>query len=495
MPDTGALKTIPNITLIETGTWQASTGEVTFTTQDLLAAVDALQDPAVKQPRLRFGHTKPGVSISASAGGFDSQPCVGKFTNLRVEEDGTKLVGDLVGVPAWLADILPIAYPNRSVEAYFEVNTSTGKHHGMIVASVAVLGEELPAVQTLEDLQVLFSEEGPDWVQELEYEGDMVAASMGGGDGIPVSVRASVDVADVRSAFYDEVATEDSGRYWWWIHQVYIDPTVVIADDEQGDFWLIPYTAKGNTVEFAEPVKVFIQWVETDSGKVAAQASTVNLPEQFGMADAVFASAAASRPADRQSAWNTKNKEARATVPIDTATLAKHLGLSEDASEEQINAALAAKAQEAEENDEDETTEDEVDETETGDDDDDTEGDDAQLSADAQRVAEELKASGQVVDVEQYKKDREFIAKARAKERDDFIGDAVKAGKIPPSRKAHYLSLMEKDEKGTKEFINKLEAGVVPVDEIGTSEDEALASTKGTGLIPELEAARAAKEG
>src|SRR5687768_12844411 len=141
------LVTIPNVPLIETGTWQASTGEVTFTSQDLYAAVAALDDPAVKLPRMRLGHTEAGVSMAESAGQFEEQPCVGKFTNLRVEDDGNTLVGDLVGVPAWLAEILPIAYPNRSVEAYFEVSTSTGKKHGMVVTSVAMLGENLPAVQ------------------------------------------------------------------------------------------------------------------------------------------------------------------------------------------------------------------------------------------------------------------------------------------------------------------------------------------------------------
>ena len=90
------------------------------------------------------------------------QPCVGKFVNLRVEDQGNTLYGDLVGVPKWLAEILPTAYPSRSVEAYFGVSTATNRKHEMIVTSVALLGENLPGVSTLDDLEYLFSDEPTD---------------------------------------------------------------------------------------------------------------------------------------------------------------------------------------------------------------------------------------------------------------------------------------------------------------------------------------------
>jgi hypothetical protein len=331
------LVTIPNIPLIETGVdWPASTGAVTFSATHLSAAAAApYSDPAVKLPRMRFGHTKAGTSIYESAGGFEEQPCVGKFTNLRVENDGNALVGDLVGVPQWLADILPVAYPNRSVEAFFEVDTPTGKKHQMIIASVALLGENLPAVATLEDLQLLFSEEGSsEWIDALTAQ-TKVAASQGG-DRLPAPrrVAASVDMGDVRSAFYEQIATEESGRYWWWLHQVYIDPTVVIAEDDSGEYWLIPYD--GKTAEMGDPVQVFIQWVNKEDGKVAA---SVSIPEQFGQPATVYAAARESRPAAREQEFHNK-KEARGSMPIDTLLLTKRLGLPDDATEEQINEAL-----------------------------------------------------------------------------------------------------------------------------------------------------------
>lgn len=477
------LVTIPNITLIETGTWQASTGEVTFTSSHLYAAVAALDDPAVKTPRMRFGHTPPGTSPYESAGQFQEQPCVGKFTNLRVEDEGNSLVADLVGVPKWLADILPIAYPNRSVEAFFGVNTSTGKKHDMIVTSVALLGENLPGVQTLEDLEVIFSDDGSEeWINGLTAT-DKVAASHLGGDPLPTRVAASVDTGDIRSAFYEQIATEESGRYWWWLHQVYIDPAVVIAEDDDGEFWLIPYDAK--SAEMGDPTQVFIQWVEKDSGKVAA---SVQLPKEYGQATAVWTEAKASRPAARQIEFNN-NKEARASMPIDTSLLCAKLGLPADASEEQINAALEAHAEETppvgstpgETPVEETPREEENPPAEEGGD----EGDDEEPEVEGG----EAQASGVMVDRSAWAETTAYVKKQKAKERDEFVSAAVKAGKIPPARKAHYLTLMERDESGTTEFINNLEAGAVPVTEIGTSEDVQASAAQGTGLFPELQEA------
>ena len=77
------LVTIPNVPLVETGIdWPAGTGPVTFTPDDLYAAADAaLNDPAVKLPRMRFGHTSSTTSITDSAAGFTEQPCVGKLVS------------------------------------------------------------------------------------------------------------------------------------------------------------------------------------------------------------------------------------------------------------------------------------------------------------------------------------------------------------------------------------------------------------------------------
>lgn len=486
------LVTIPGIELCETGVdWPASTGPVTFTSDDLISAVEApLQDAAVKLPRLIFGHTEAGTTWEESMGAIRSMPCVGKFTNLRTENENNLLVGDLTGIPKWLAEILPTAYPSRSIEAYFEVSTNTGHTHRMIIPAVAFLGEELPGVQTLEDLEYLFSDQPTEWIDALTVNGAKVMASQQkpGGDPIPARrVAASVDTSDVRSAFYEQVATEEEGRYWWWLHQVYIDPTVVIAEDEQMEYWLVPYDPAKPDEMFADPVQVYMQWVEQDSGQVAASA-TIQLPEQYGHAETTFALASDSRPAARQAEWaeQHESKETKAVTVIDIPALRSTTGLTEeelpdDATTEQINEALAAKS-EADAGDEEPDDDDEPDDDEPDEEDE-----------DAKAAAAKVGKDGVTIEASAWQETQEYVRTQKKKERVEYIDAAVKDRKIPPARKAHYLSLMDQDEQGTREFIDKLEKNAVPGPEQGhgaNPEDEPTQAS-GTGLLPEL----AQKEG
>lgn len=507
------LVTIPNVPLCETGIdWPASSGPVTFTQDDLISASEApYNDPAVKLPRMRFGHTDASTSIHDSMAGFQEQPCVGKFTNLRVEEEGNLLVADLVGVPAWLAKILPTAYPNRSVEAYFEVNTNTGKKHRMIITSVALLGENLPGVQTLDDLEYLFSDEPEDWISALQG-GEKVAASQSErtGDEVAKRVAASVDTGDVRSAFYEQVAVED--RYWWWLHQMYLDPTVCIAEDDNMEYWLIPYSASASGIEFEEPVKVRIQWVEEDSGDVRASGTSLNpnslAAKLFGHAQNTWAKAADSRPSVRQAEWDKKeeNEEAKPAMGIDIPALRARLGLSEtdlpdDATEEQINAALAAEPDEPEADEPPEV---------------DPPEEPAEVDINDEAAVAAALRSGRVriVDASVWEETRQG-AQAGTELRNErdrnenraFLDQAVRDSRIPRSSLNSYLTQMNgPDESGRgparasiREMISKLEKGVVaPTVEDGHSEgedDHTTATQAGTGLFPDLEKRRAAAAG
>lgn len=512
MPNMAELVTIPNVELCETGIdWPASTGPVTFTQDDLISASEApYLDSAIKLPRMRFGHTGAGTSIHDSMAGFTEQPCVGKFVNLRVENEGNLLVADLVGVPAWLAEILPIAYPNRSVEAYFEVSTSTGKKHRMVVTSVALLGENLPGVQTLEDLEYLFSDDPDEWISALQG-GEKVAASQSTtrGDQVTKRVAASVDTGDVRSAFYEQVATEEEGRYWWWLHQMYLDPSVCIAEDESMEYWLVPYSATASGIEFEDPVKVKIQWVEEDSGNVRASgAANVDsiAAKLFGHASHMWVAASDSRPPERQAEWSTKNQEAKPAMGIDIPALRAKLGLSEtdlpdDATEEQINTALAADPPEPTETESDDES----------DDNDSTETEDVDVN-DANSVAAAIK-SGRVrlVDASVWEDTRKGAQAGtdlqNKADRDDnraFLESAVREGRIPRSALSSYQKQMDgPDNSGRgparaaiREMVGGLEKGVIaPTEEIGHSEGEnntITAQTQGTGLFPKLEQRRAA---
>lgn len=318
----GGLVTFYNVELIEVGEWLTSTGPAEFTKAHLLAIMASQGDPYVKEPRLILGHTpggkwEPGPGMGKD-GFFGEQPAIGKFVNLRIIEDDTKIVADLVGVPGWLGDILPTAYPNRSVEVYFDVTTTKGQY-AAIMPRVAALGINLPAVASLEDLQVLYSEEGPEGV-ELIHVGERVAASAP----IPSEkpAKASIDDNAVRQAYYEDFAKDD--RYWWWLKAMFINPSIIIAYDEDvGTMYAVPYSASKDSVEFGEPTEVFMQYVETDSGKVAAQRAA---QEAFLLgANIVYHTAAESRPEVRTRELRELQQKEQADARARAQALARYV--------------------------------------------------------------------------------------------------------------------------------------------------------------------------
>jgi hypothetical protein len=308
----GGLETFYNVELIEVGEWLTSSGPAKFTTEHLEGIMASQDDPFIKPPRLILGHTpsepEVGPAMSGKDGFFGEQPTIGKFTNLRLIEGGTKIVADLVGVPKWLGEILPTAYPSRSVEVYYNVTTTMGKY-AAIMPRVAALGINLPAVASLEDLQVLYSEEGPEGV-ELIHVGERVAASAPPPKPPEPPAKASVDVDAVRQAYYEDFA--DGDRFWWWLKAMFINPSIIIAyDEDTSTMYSVPYSASKDSVEFGEPVEVFMQYVETESGKVAAQRAA---REAFLLgADIVYHTAAESRPEARTHELQAKEQaDARA---------------------------------------------------------------------------------------------------------------------------------------------------------------------------------------
>jgi hypothetical protein len=457
------LVTVPNITLISVGSWLAGgsspgkSKEVVFTEDDLKNIMASLEAPDVKEPRMILGHTPPtegpGMSAVADEGFFGEQPAIGKFINCHLTADNQDIVGDLVGVPAWLAKILPTAYPNRSVEVYWDVPSGIpgAANHACIMPRVALLGTNLPAVATLEDLRVFFSEDGPELPEpDLANATRRIAASRG--EQMPQRAAASVQFEDVRREFYNNFATEASGRYWWWITAVYVDPSTLIVDDEEESLWSVPYTVSGDAVEFGEPVKIKVQYVEEESGKVAASRDVASSSTERHYTKA------ASRPDDRK----RPPKEA-VKMGLDLTALRERTGLTveqlpDDATEEQINTALAAKPAEPVEP----VGGGELEATPPG------EGEQVPAGA----AAASAEPSGTItVDRAAWEEQQRTTAALHADlqtrvaaARDSTVLEAIKAGKIPPSRKDHYVKLMTVDPEGTTTLLAELEA-VIPVEQ------------------------------
>lgn len=306
--DRPVLVTVPNVELCQVGTWQASTGEVTFTPEDFAAAIAAQDDPAIRDGVIKLGH-------GPQPGGLE-HPTIGRVVNLRTTNEGMTLVGDLVGMPAWLAEIIPSAFSSRSIEGCFNLQTATGHTHQFVLEGVALLGVSFPAVETLEDIARLYgvaAEANPN-----EGAGERVTITLMA----PRRVELSVSTEDISRAWYD--AHADGPMSWWWIREINVDPTEVIVQTEQGDLYRVPFTVDGATVTFGTPTQVRVEYVDVPAAVAASESERVRREHVT-----VFASRQESLPEGES---------------MDLSTLRTSLGLPDDATDEAILAAAAERA-------------------------------------------------------------------------------------------------------------------------------------------------------
>lgn len=120
---------------------------MTISRADLASAV--LASRVLPHPVIKLGHSDPR---------FGGEPSLGTVRNLRLDNDGTTLVGDLHNVPAWLADNMTSAYPQRSIEAIGNYSSDTHQFRFAMTA-LALLGADWPAVTSLDTLQDLLEKE------------------------------------------------------------------------------------------------------------------------------------------------------------------------------------------------------------------------------------------------------------------------------------------------------------------------------------------------
>jgi len=553
-------QTITSIPIVETGIeYPTSTGKVTFTTEDLAAIVESQSDPAIVAPRLKLGHSD--VRFNS----MDGEPAFGVAKNLRLDNNGNTVLCDYVGVPDWLAEVLPTAYPNRSIEGNWDEETVTGHKWQFVVTAVALLGVVWPGVSTLDDLEVALSDEGPEGVSmatqtvTVHVDGKAIAESVAAASetvsdtpwgnfsdsdyddaqytkacvydrgkcsdamkdatakqrySLPVrepsgtlnrngvhsaagyigqvtggcaaakkaaattlvnmyknslkedppdaltqaaaSIMAAVNMEDVRRSFYDDVATKEEDRFWWWIRAVMLDPNEVIVDDDEGGLYRIPFsTDKKGQVTWQDPVPVKIKYVDqpvsaSKAGQVIASA---------------YASSTISRPYGRIS------------VNVDREKLKKVLGMSGDATEDDIRNTLAEKSEEPGEVPPHTTTETEQDDSVT-------EGEESGETTETEEesaTTENVAASSGAVLV-----DRETLntlqrnanmgvqafERQRKADRDSYLHAAVHAGKFPPARLNHWTEAWDRDPEGIKAQIDSMPAGLIPVGQLGIAPNE-----------------------
>lgn len=423
------LATVAGVELGSVGYWNISNADDWHpTAEDMAAAVAALDCPAVRRPILKFGHTgEPG----------EGDPAIGVVDNLRLTEEGQTLVGDFVGVPAWLAEadsegrsVIASAYPDRSGEWEHDYVCQLGHTHPFVLHAMSLLGVKRPGIGTLESLYDLYT-------KAPEKEVAMANA--------PVAL-AGTTTDEVRKAYYNGPA---ASNYYLWIREMYVDPPELIVEDDKDDTLLrVPYTVSGDgEVEFGDGQAVKVEYV-------AARASA-------GKPAVAFASHAEARPkAATQTpppveAEATKEKEIT-VAKLSEAALQK-LGLDAEADDDAVNAAIEALP----------------DQPEAG------SGEAAPVEeATPEQIAAAAKKHGLTVYTSEVA-DR-LTADATAgreardrQQRDDdakVVDAAISKGKITPSRREHFITLMASDREGTTTLLEKtLQESAVPLTEMGHS--------------------------
>lgn len=484
------LGVVPNVELLEVGEdWETLTGLFSFTPDDLVSAIQSQDDPGVRAPVVKLGHADPR---------FDGQPAFGRVINLRLENNGQTLVGDLAGLPPWITTpdengniVLSSAFPRRSIEGAFGWNTRTGNEWPFVLTGLALLGDAYPAISTLEDIQAAWDEtppklipatnvdeiaasgpifrarklEGsmPKWLRR-QQETQQVAAST-------TPVHAAVALDDVRRAYYESL---DASQMWWWVREIRVNPLELIVDDDAGGLLRVPVTVSGSDdITFGDPVEVKVEYVEVAAGQEVAAA--------------FFQPSAAGRPvqaSENSTTDDPKNEHTEEGGMKLSADALRSLGLEPDASEEDINAAILQRAQQDPEGQEGEGTESEL----TNDPDGETppeggeqEGGDTSTSEQSPAGTEapegvEIPEGMALVDAATLAELRSGVAAARRletreqeRERDQFLDTAVRAGKFPKSRRDHYVKLWAADPSGTRQVIDSLEEGLVPTGERGVA--------------------------
>jgi hypothetical protein len=474
--------TIRDVEIVQTGIeYPLSTGPATFTTADLSDLVESQGDPAIKSPRLKLGHT---ADLGLLA---DGQPAIGTVGNLRLEQEGHLVVGDYVGVPAWLAEVLPSAYPARSIEAAIGVDTNTGHHWRLVLTDLALLGVVWPGVGTLEDIQALYSADGPDNISVLTTKEEVEAMTRPARG----SLRAQVDAEDIRRQYYSQLPTEN---FWWWIRSMFVDPNELIVEDEDsGSLYRVPFTTKGDEVTFSDPVAVKIVYKDKPASQQDKQTAAWEIPvPPQGRNIAVYANRADSRP-------EQEGHTVTVVTEVDPVALRNSLGLAEDASEEDVRTALASagyitppghetggptddRAPASEQPGSSATAEHHdggPDNTAPG-------GPTDPAVAEPEPVPADAAASAQgsaggptgVVTVDQatWESTRrqaaegaQAFARQQAQERDGILAAAISEGRIPPSRRGYWATMLERDPEGARTLLTAAEdkgglaKGLVPV--------------------------------
>lgn len=459
---------VDKVPIISTGIeYPLASGPKTFTEDELSDAVLAIGDPAIKGPRVKLGHSS---EYNAALVG-DAEQAFGRVENVELGNFGQTIYGDFVGLPEWLAKVLPIAYPNRSIEGDGNVSTNTGKQYRLVISAVSLLGVRWPGCSTLEDLPLYY---GADVPPGVEIDNALsIAASDGNGGGVKPGdrIRASVDIDLIERAFYTNVAQDE--QYWWWIRAERYDDSTglqLIVDCDDGTLARIPVSVNGSDVEFGEPVEVTEEYPDKSPVMAAAFVAGMANSERTRGADVVVYASRADTTQDRPITATQGGTMDDAT----RRSLATRVGLDpESATEDEINAKISELTASAAGGEGAGGEGGEGGEGNEGNGSGEGAGEGAGGEAEP-TTPPATQAGAVLVDAEELDRLRAG-ASAGVEERqlrlqredNELLDSAVRAGRFSPARREHYAALLQADREGTRQMIAGLADNVVPVQERG----------------------------
>lgn len=395
------LKTVKDRELMRVGNYKLQSGDFSVTREKIAAAVAAHEAGILRKPTIRLGHGDPR---------FTGDPAVGFVDNLATSDDGDVLYGDLSGVPEWLADIMPSAYPSLSIEGQEDYTDAVGDKHDFVLTGLALLGATPPGIDTLKSVQD---------VAEL-YK--IAAAREIGGTAIAFTVEAAT--------YRDRT---DAKEPWGDVN--YADPGYLDRDDQP-----------------AEPGHGVKRYPLNDRDHVKSAWSFINEKKNqkpYSSTQLDHIKSAIERAAKKfsitiEAAAAVSQQEGTAAMAL-PEKIAAALGITADADEAAIEAAWDAHTAA-------------------------TEADVAQRVAAAGAPREgvvQVEASA----FDQLRADAEAGRAARDQQIADEDARTVQAaiadGRIAPARKDHWLTALKADREGNKQVLASLAPGLIPVAEMG----------------------------
>jgi hypothetical protein len=349
----------------------------------------ANEDKSIPAARLKIGHIDPRFNDQQK---YDGTPAFGKLDNLRLDPNGMSIYADFVGVPAWLADIMETAYPSRSVEVFWDVESQKGKVWRGVISACSILGVVWPGITVLEDLPMYYGQEVPPGVV---IDPLLVAASnQPGGDPMRLFGRsaAAANLDDVRRKFYRNYIPENDNAANWWIMSVLTDPNqLVIEDDESGQLFMMPYSSDtSGSVSFGDAVPVRLDIERSGLGSPPPAADPPVTPQ----------STTTDPPAPDPAPEPTPDPAPEPTAQV-------------------IQLPVAASGA-----------------TPPG-----------MVMVDS-AMLDQIRQDGAAA--------RQYIQTAQASHREGVVMAAISAGKIPPARKDAWVTYLENDPQGGEQMLNSM---------------------------------------